>query len=1025
MRKQGDKVRITAQLIQAEDGYHLWSETYDGDLKDVFALQERIARAITGQLQVVLAGPAAQPVVKVATTNPEAYALYLQASSIFNRREGPRMGEAIAMLERALALDPGFARAEARLSTMLALAPLYLNMADAPARVDEHARRASELDATLGEPYAARAQSRVRQRKYLEAWPEFERALALDPDDVTANFWHAIYLVGTGYSKAGTAGLDRVLALDPLLPNALFWRGFQYLNAGDLASARRAFSLAQDQRLAFAAAGLGHVELAEGHRDQAMSLLKTGLRALQIDLSEPDAALLARATVGEQQAREAVRALFDRAAAAPDGAVPPVFLRTLLLMGDAERVFSPPARASRATRPPTCRCSGGRAAAPCAATPPSPGTPGRPAWPNCGTCTARRTCAGAWRRATTAASERRHGHPHAGGCLRGAGHPKAHRGRGADPAGQPLWHAGFVNESDLPQRPSAWRALRERKLVQWAAGYAAAAWVVLQVLALVGQQFEWPPAALRAFTIVLGTGLFAVLVLAWFHGERGQQKATPGEIGLLAAVALAGAALVWRFAPAPAAVTGPTVAVAAPAAAPAAAAHSIAVLPFADMSQGKDQEYFSDGISEELLNLLAKIPQLQVTARTSSFSFKGKDVAIPEIARTLHVGHVLEGSVRKSGDKVRITVQLVRAIDGTHLWSETYDRTLDDIFKVQDEIAGRVVEQLQIRLLGAAPKSRTTDPQAYALYLQSTQLYRQATAESLQKSVALSQQALAIDPRYVPAWGALSIGFAEQANFGQLPADEGYARSREAAQQALAIDPDDAPTHAMLGYIASNHDNDFAGAAAHFQRALALDPINPSVLMTSANFLSTLGRFAEAQVVLKANLRRDPVSLNQIFSLGLAQFWALDLDAAIASFRTVLDLSPGRFGAHHQIGTMLILKGDPAGGLAEMQRETYEPLRMAGLPLAYHALAQRSEADAALNALVAGHAKDQHGGSQFLCLLIRRLVLLEQRLRTYDANRVRRRAVLGRLLESRLAERYLSGGGDAAAQLLGLSRAGR
>src|SRR5437868_13908965 len=178
---------------------------------------------------------------------------------------------------------------------------------------------------------------------------------------------------------------------------------------------------------------------------------------------------------------------------------------------------------------------------------------------------------------------------------------------------------------------------------------------------------------------------------------------------------------------------------------------SIAVLPFVDMSSGKDQEYFSDGISEELLNLLAKIPQLQVTARTSSFSFKGKEVAIPEIARTLHVAHVLEGSVRKAGNSVRITVQLIKAGTDTHLWSQTYDRKLDDIFAIQDEIAADVVKQLKITLLGAAPKARTTDPEAYALYLQAVQLGRQFTAEPFQQSDALYRKVLAIDPRYAPA----------------------------------------------------------------------------------------------------------------------------------------------------------------------------------------------------------------------------------------------------------------------------------
>ncbi len=180
--------------------------------------------------------------------------------------------------------------------------------------------------------------------------------------------------------------------------------------------------------------------------------------------------------------------------------------------------------------------------------------------------------------------------------------------------------------------------------------------------------------------------------------------------------------------------------------------HSIAVLPFVNMSDEKSNEYFSDGISEELLNLLAKIPQLQVTARTSSFSFKGKEVAIPQIARTLHVAHVLEGSVRKSGNAVRITAQLIRADTDAHLWSQTYDRKLDDIFAIQDEIAADVVKQLKVTLLGAAPKARTTDPEAYALYLQAGQLGGQFTAEAFAKSDALYRQVVAIDPNYAPAW---------------------------------------------------------------------------------------------------------------------------------------------------------------------------------------------------------------------------------------------------------------------------------
>src|SRR5262245_36190524 len=257
--------------------------------------------------------------------------------------------------------------------------------------------------------------------------------------------------------------------------------------------------------------------------------------------------------------------------------------------------------------------------------------------------------------------------------------------------------------------------------------------------------------------------------------------------------------------------------------------NSIAVLPFVDMSQAKDQGYFSDGISEELLNLLAKISQLKVAARTSSFSFKGKQVEIPEIARQLHVANVLEGSVRKSGDKLRITAQLVRAAEGYHLWSETYDRKLDDIFKIQDEIAGEVVKQLKVTLLGVKPTVRETDSKAYALFLQARQLGRQYTPEAFTQSDALYRQVLEIDPRYAPAWDELARNFLHKTSVGLLSNSEGYTRAREAYEKALAIDPNYAPAHSGLGRIA-NDNNDFVSAAKHFERALALDPTDLSVL---------------------------------------------------------------------------------------------------------------------------------------------------------------------------------------------------
>jgi TolB-like protein/Tfp pilus assembly protein PilF len=385
---------------------------------------------------------------------------------------------------------------------------------------------------------------------------------------------------------------------------------------------------------------------------------------------------------------------------------------------------------------------------------------------------------------------------------------------------------------------------------------------------------------------------------------------------------------------------------------------SIAVLPFVNMSDEKSNEFFSDGISEELLNLLAKIPQLQVTARTSSFAFKGKEIGITEVARQLHVAHVLEGSVRKSGNTVRITAQLINAATDTHLWSETYDRKLDDIFVVQDEIAADVVKQLKLTLLGAAPKVRTTDPEAYGLYLQAVQLGRQSTAEGFKQSDALYRKALVIDPRYAPAWSGLASNFINEVGQGMLPNKEGYAQAREAAMKALAIDSDYAPAHARLGSIAMYGGNDLAGAAQHFKRALELDPTDPGVLSNSANLLASLGRLDEALALDEALVRRDPVNVTTLYNLGGVQRMTGRYDAAFASYRTVLSLSPGNGSTAASLGVALLLKGDAQGALTEIEQETSEVYKMIGLPMAYHALGRKADSDAALAAVIAKYEKD-------------------------------------------------------------------
>jgi len=301
---------------------------------------------------------------------------------------------------------------------------------------------------------------------------------------------------------------------------------------------------------------------------------------------------------------------------------------------------------------------------------------------------------------------------------------------------------------------------------------------------------------------------------------------------------------------------------------------------------------------------------------------------------------------------------LIRAGTDKHLWSQTYDRRLDDIFAIQDEIAADVVKQLKVTLLGATPKARETDPEAYAQYLQAVQLGRQVTAEAYKQSDVLLRKVLAIDPRYAPAWAELADNLYHESSQGLLPNKEGYVQAREAATKAVVIDPDYAPGHARAGYIAMFGDNDLAGAAEHLKRALALDPADLSVQRYSSLLLASLGRLDEALALDEAVVRRDPVNVTALYGLGLHQRWTGRLDAAIATFHTVLSLAPGRGNAHNQLGNALLLKGDAQGALAEIEQETSEVWKMVGLPMAYHALGRKADSDAALAALIAKWEKD-------------------------------------------------------------------
>jgi len=391
---------------------------------------------------------------------------------------------------------------------------------------------------------------------------------------------------------------------------------------------------------------------------------------------------------------------------------------------------------------------------------------------------------------------------------------------------------------------------------------------------------------------------------------------------------------------------------------PTAVAPSIAVLPFVDMSRQKDQEYFSDGLAEELLNNLAKVPGLKVAARTSSFHFKGKNEDLRTIGEKLNVATILEGSVRRQGNRVRITAQLIKVSDGFHLWSETYDRDLNDVFAVQEDIARSVTGALQVALLGGKPATlpaRGTNPEAYNAYLQGRYFLERRSQENFEKAVGYYEQAIKLDPGYAPAWVGLAMAHNRQAYFGYAPFAEAFRKGRAAAEQALALDSSLAGAYGELGKVQMSHDWDWLGADASFKRALALEPGSATVVRATADLALALGHYEEALALYHRSAELDPLSADAQCFLGIAALYAGRLEEAVAGFNKALELNPGYASARVFLGRVYLARSHPQEALTEMDREPELYWRLYGQALAHHALGRKKEAEAALAELTAKH----------------------------------------------------------------------
>jgi len=381
---------------------------------------------------------------------------------------------------------------------------------------------------------------------------------------------------------------------------------------------------------------------------------------------------------------------------------------------------------------------------------------------------------------------------------------------------------------------------------------------------------------------------------------------------------------------------------------------AIAVLPFLDMSEKKDQGYFSDGLSEELITLLAQIQDLQVIARTSSFHFRNQDVSLQEIARTLGVAHVLEGSVRRAGNTVRVTAQLIRTDDGVHLWSQSYDRDVKDIFQVQDEIAAAVVSSLKLKLLalGSDPH-RSDSPEAYNLFLLAREFRRRGNLEDIELAIDTYRKAIALDPNFAAAYAGLS--FAETAIANSTQDAARFALARDAAEKALQLAPQFVDAYRARAQFRLET-LDFAGARADSEMALTLAPGESAVQSLYGAQIAAFGKIPQAITAMKKAIDLDPLSGYAWANVGLFQTATHDYPAAHQSIERALAISPTADSLHFALGQLDLLQGRLVEAQAEFQKQSTEANRRMGVAMVEYAGGHDKQSQAALKELIAKNA---------------------------------------------------------------------
>jgi TolB-like protein/Flp pilus assembly protein TadD len=388
--------------------------------------------------------------------------------------------------------------------------------------------------------------------------------------------------------------------------------------------------------------------------------------------------------------------------------------------------------------------------------------------------------------------------------------------------------------------------------------------------------------------------------------------------------------------------------------------HSVAVLPFVDMSEKKDQEYFADGMAEEVLDTLAKVPQLTVIGRTSSFQFKNRSENLPTIGRKLNSAYLVEGTVRKAGERIRVTAQLIDSRFGAQIWSDTYDRDFGDVFTLQDEIATSIVRALQLTIRSHDTRQlRSAEAiEAYTLYLKGKLALDKFEAKSLLDAQSLFQQALVLDPTLAAAAEGLALTYLNRgADEIDITAREAWELARGAAETALRLDPDSAVAHGVVGFVAWAVDYDFPRAESEFHKAIALNPNDPDTLANYAQILVMHGDYDEALQRVNNAIALDPLNALTYYVLGQVLYIKGDYPSSEVALRKAIGIDPGIEGAHYYIGLINLHAGRVADAAKETALDADISTHYAGNALTAHALGKHAESDAALAMLIAEYGK--------------------------------------------------------------------